>query len=92
MHLKRAYAHKTAQKRKQCQVYGHWPYQAQTGGIDISNMRRISYPYFCLQNTINDEWGIKLSTTKGLTKCFFLPMVVCFDGREQSKVSTRSTL
>ena len=56
-------------------------------------MRRISYPYFCLQNTINDGWGIKLSTTKRENKMFFfLHMVVCFDGREQSKVSTRSTL
>ena len=88
--IKRAYTHKKAQKRKQCQVYGHWPYQAQTGGIDISNMRRISYPYFCLQNTINaDGWGIKLSTTEGLTQCFFSShgRLFWWKGTKQSKHS-----
>ena len=36
--------------------------------------------------------GVLSCQQRGLTKCFFLPLVVCFDGREQSKVSTRSTL
>ena len=70
-------------------MYGHWPYQAQTGGIDISNMRRISYPYFCLQNTINGAWGIKLSTTKRENKCFFSShgRLFWWKGTKQSKHS-----